>query len=182
MLAPGFALLAALTFGVADFLGGSASRRIALPVVLASRTRDESGRATVGEGVWLAVAAAVVIGLFLVALNEASEADPYWATLTARATTASLLWGSVLVLRPSLRVSGSDRAVLPLVGLLDVLGNLLFAIATTRGLIGVVSVLTSLYPVVTVALARVVHHERLSRVQAFGVVAAFAGVALLAGG
>ena len=151
-------------------------------VVLASRTRDESGRPTVGAGVWLAVGAAVVIGFFLVALNAASEADPYWATLTARATTVSLLWLSVLILRPSLRVTGRDRLVLPLIGVLDVTGNLLFSIATTKGLIGVVSVLGSLYPVFTVALARALHHERLSRVQAVGVVAAFAGVTLLAGG
>jgi len=126
--------------------------------------------------------AAIVIGFFLVALNEASDADPYWATFAARLTTATLLWLSVAILRPSLRVEGSDRLVLPVVGILDVVGNLLFAIAVTEGLIGVVSVLASLYPVVTVALARAIHHERLSRTQAFGVVAAFAGVALLAGG
>lgn len=151
-------------------------------VVLASRTRDEEGRATVAAGVWLAGAAAVVIGFFLVALNAASEADPYWATLTARATTVSLLWLSVAIFRPSLGVTGRDRLVLPLVGILDVTGNLLFSIATTKGLIGVVSVVGSLYPVFTVALARALHDERLSRVQAGGVIIAFAGVALLAGG
>lgn len=151
-------------------------------VVLASRTRDEAGRTTVGAGVSLAVGAAVVIGFFLVALNAASEADPYWATLTARAATVSLLWVSVVILRPSLRVTKADRRVLPLVGILDVGGNLLFSIATTKGLIGVVSVLGSLYPVFTVALARALHHERLSRAQAAGVVAAFGGVTLLAAG
>ena len=54
-----------------------------------------------------------------------------------------------------------------------------FAVATTKGVIGVVAVLTSLYPVITVALARAFLGERLSSGQALGVVAAVAGVAAI---
>jgi drug/metabolite transporter (DMT)-like permease len=70
--------------------------------------------------------------------------------------------------------------VVPVIGLLDLGGNVLLAVATTKGLVGVVSVLTSLYPVVTVALAQLLLGERMSRIQAAGVAAAFAGVALIA--
>jgi drug/metabolite transporter (DMT)-like permease len=66
------------------------------------------------------------------------------------------------------------------VGVLDNGANLLFVLASQRGLLSLIAVLASLYPVTTVLLARVSLHERLSRVQIVGVVAALAGVALIA--
>ena len=73
-------------------------------------------------------------------------------------------------------------AALVLCGLGDAGANLLFSLASLRGYISVVSVLASLYPVMTVLLARVFLHERLMRVQQFGVVAALAGVVLVSAG
>ena len=58
----------------------------------------------------------------------------------------------------------------------------MFAVASTEGLLSVVAVLSSLYPVVTVLLARLVHRERMKRIQDLGVAATIAGVALIAGG
>jgi drug/metabolite transporter (DMT)-like permease len=69
-----------------------------------------------------------------------------------------------------------------LVGVLDTSANLLFADASTRGNLGVVGVLSSLYPVVTVVLARLVLAERLSWSQSAGVAVALLGVGLLATG
>ena len=57
--------------------------------------------------------------------------------------------------------------------------DVLFAVATTVGLLSIVSVLSSLYPVVTVLLARLVLDERLNRAQGFGIMLAFAGVLLI---
>jgi len=56
---------------------------------------------------------------------------------------------------------------------------LLFSLAATRGYLSVVSVLSALYPVVTVALAAIVLHERVSAVQRFGVAVALAGAAFI---
>ncbi|HXV57522.1 MAG TPA: EamA family transporter, partial [Gaiellaceae bacterium] len=61
-------------------------------------------------------------------------------------------------------------------------GNALFALASTESLLSVAAVLAQLYPVVTVVLARLLLGERISRPQQAGVGAAFAGVALIAGG
>jgi drug/metabolite transporter (DMT)-like permease len=64
----------------------------------------------------------------------------------------------------------------------DLLANLLFVLAAGRGLLSVVGVLGSLYPAVTVILARVVLHERLTRSQGAGVAITLAGVIALAAG
>jgi drug/metabolite transporter (DMT)-like permease len=68
------------------------------------------------------------------------------------------------------------------VGVLDILANGFFALAATKGLVSVVAVLASLYPVITVVLARVVLKERLRGVQRIGAALALVGVALISAG
>lgn len=68
------------------------------------------------------------------------------------------------------------------VGICDTAANVLFALATTRGLVSVVSVLTSLYPAITVGLAALVLRERVARVQLGGAAAVLAGAAAIAAG
>lgn len=68
------------------------------------------------------------------------------------------------------------------IGALDMAANALFALASTRGLVSVVSVLASLYPVTTVLLARMLLGERIARPQQLGVIAALAGVVLISAG
>jgi len=69
-----------------------------------------------------------------------------------------------------------------LIGIGDMLGNLLFAAASTSGLVSVTSVLASLYPIVTVVLARLVLREQVARSQEAGIALTLAGVALIAAG
>jgi drug/metabolite transporter (DMT)-like permease len=152
-------------------------------VLLAARAprADGLGR-TVAEGAGLALVAALAFGLLLVALGEASEGDALWGTLTMRATSFGLLVLTALALRPSFALAERDLPVLLLIGVLDTLGNALFALATTKSLLSLAAVLGQLYPVVTVLLARIVLGERLSGGQAAGVASAFAGVALITAG
>jgi drug/metabolite transporter (DMT)-like permease len=150
-------------------------------IVLVSRSQaagTDGVRLATGAGI--GVLAAVFIGLFFLAIDRASEHDPYWATLVLRCGSVTILAAATVIRRPSLRVGGRGALLLPLIGLLDLTGNVLLAVATTKGVVGVVAVLTSLYPVVTVALAQAVLGERMTPVQAGGVVAAFAGVTLIA--
>jgi drug/metabolite transporter (DMT)-like permease len=65
-------------------------------------------------------------------------------------------------------------------GILDTTANGLFQLASQRGLLSVVAVLGSLYPVATVILARVVINERMNRVQGVGVIMALSAAVLLA--
>lgn len=58
----------------------------------------------------------------------------------------------------------------------------MYAVASTSGLLGVVAVLSSLHSLVTVLLARIFLHERLSRPQGLGVLLCLGGVVAIAVG
>jgi drug/metabolite transporter (DMT)-like permease len=68
------------------------------------------------------------------------------------------------------------------VGAFDIAANGLFAVASTEGLLPLVAVAGSLYPITTLVLARVVLGERLAGLQRWGVALALLGVVLIAAG
>ena len=94
-----------------------------------------------------------------------------WAMLVNRITSVSVLLAAFAVLRPPLAARRGRPPVLALVGTLDIAANALFAVASTEGLVSLVSVLGSLYPLTTVGLAAVVLGERPHRMAQVGVVA-----------
>lgn len=152
-------------------------------VVLVSR--EPAGRelpATRAAGVGLALLAAAGFGTYFVLLDVAADGGAGWAVLGARGTSTVLAVGAVLVLSAPLRAPRPLLPAIALVGLFDVGANVLFGLAASRGLVSVVSVLASLYPVVTVALARLVLGERLAAGQRLGAAAALAGAALVTAG
>jgi drug/metabolite transporter (DMT)-like permease len=148
-------------------------------VALVSREPSAGGGTVRGAGVTLALVAALALGLQLVALDHAARADPLWGVATARLTSVTAFAAAALVVRPAFAGAAMP---LVLVGLLDVTANAGFAVATTRGYLSIVAVLGSLFPLVTVALAHVRLHERLSNGQRAGVGLALAGVLAIAGG
>ena len=149
-------------------------------VVMASRARDEAapGR-RLATGAGLALLAALLLGAMVVALDAGGDRDPVWTVFMVRVSSVSLLWLVVAARRPSFATVRPNLATLVGAGVLDNLANLLFVLAAARGLLSLVSVLGSLYPVVTVVLARVVLDERLARWQLVGVAGALTGVALI---
>ncbi len=148
-------------------------------VVLASREEVTGGTA---RGAGLAVISAVGFGFFFVGMDNASDADIGWAMLANRITSFSLLLAAFAVLRPPLAARRRDAPVLAVVGTLDITANGLFAVASTEGLVSLVAVLGSLYPLTTLALAAVVLRERPHRLAQVGVAIALTGVVLIAAG
>lgn len=130
----------------------------------------------------LALVAALCFGVVQVALAAGSRHSVPMTLLVMRATTVAVMVSAAAVRRTRGGLGRSDVRGLAAIGLCDVIANALYAQATVSGLLSVVAVLGSLYPAVTVMLARVIHHERLSRAQDFGVVAALLGVVLIAAG
>jgi drug/metabolite transporter (DMT)-like permease len=157
--------------GITGALGG---------VFLASREPGRGGR--VAAGVGLALLAAIGFGGYFPPMHAAGNADFWWAALIFRMTSASVILAAVAIRRPSLTVQPIQVPVLALIGIGDMLGNLLFAAASTTGLVSITSVLASLYPIVTVVLARLVLKERVARSQEAGIALTLAGVALISAG
>jgi drug/metabolite transporter (DMT)-like permease len=149
-------------------------------VVLASQEHQEGGERRVAAGVGLALLAALGFGFYFPPMHAAGHADPWWASFVFRATAALFITTAVLIRRPPVRVRGRKLAIVAAVGLGDMTGNLLFAASSGSGLVSLTSVLASLYPVDTVALAAVVIGERVSRAQRLGIALTLAGIALIA--
>ncbi len=151
--------------------------------VLASLEEHRSASAERTRAVLLAVVAAVALGLFVYFLGLGSrQGDPLSTLLGARVGSLSLLVALAAVRRSPLRIGRRSLPAVLAVGLADVSANALFALASGHGLLALVSVLGSLYPVVTVLLAHLLLGERLTRPQQAGVAVAMAGVALIAAG
>jgi drug/metabolite transporter (DMT)-like permease len=129
-------------------------------------------------GVPLALLAAAGFGSYFVFIDRASADDAYWAVAAARAASSALML-ALAGARGVLRVPRHALPMLIAIGLFDVGANLLLALALNEGFVSLVSVLASLYPVVTVLLAITVLRERPSRSQALGGATALAGVALI---
>jgi len=151
--------------------------------VLASTEERRAGERDRGRAVVLAVVAAVALGLFLYFLGLGSRhGGALPALLGARVGSLALLVSLGSVRREPLGVPFGSLPAVAAVGLFDVGANALFALASSRGLLALVSVLGSLYPVVTVLLAHLVLGERLTRLQLGGVGVALAGVAAVSAG
>lgn len=125
----------------------------------------------------LAVCATVVIGLQLVSVGIASAHDPLWTVLIARTVLVVVFGAIALITRPAFR-EGGPRGLIA-IGAIDAAANVCFAVATTTGLLGIVAVIGSTFPVITVALAHRRLGERLGGAQRAGVVLALAGVVLI---
>ncbi len=142
-----------------------------------------SGSQRIAAGAGMAIVAALGFGLFVVGLDAGADESAPWAVVAARSASVTLaVTAALLVTRTSLR---PPRALLPAlvaVGLFDTGANVLVAFATTKGAAGIVAVLSALYPVVTVVLARLLLDERLGASRRAGGVVALAGAALVAAG
>ena len=133
------------------------------------------------RGTVTAFASGVAIGFFFLALAKTGSAAGMWPLVAARAVSFGLFAALALVLRSHLRMPKRVAAITVTGGVLDMLANLLYLIASRYGPLSVVVTLASLYPASTVMLARTVLGERLSGIQTAGIICALAAVVLIVG-
>ncbi len=147
-------------------------------VWLISRSGGASGGRLGGLG--LALIAGIGFGGFFILIDSVRSDAVFWPLVAARMASTPLMAGIALLRRQSLL---SVRAILPVIlaaGVLDALGNTFFVLATDAGRLDIATVLSSLYPVSTVILARVVLKEQLTRSQTVGVLLSILAIVLIA--
>ncbi len=129
------------------------------------------------------VSSVILLGAVLLAARATHGAGPSPSGAAVASRSGSRGSASVDDAAALPRPAGAAGAwaTVAVAGVFDVGANLTFAVASTGGALAVVAILGSLYPAVTVLLARIIHAERLTRLQQVGVIVALAGVALIAG-
>jgi drug/metabolite transporter (DMT)-like permease len=127
----------------------------------------------------LAAIAGVCFGLALFFIERGAQYSAVLTLTGMRGTSVGIFLLAALALRTTGGLVVRDVPALAVVGVGDVGANLMFAFASQRGMLSVTGALGSLYPVVTVLLARLILREQLRPVQQGGVVAALTGVVLV---
>ena len=125
-------------------------------------------------------AAGVGFGLFFIFLKNAGQSGVLWPVAISRSAGTVVAFGIALATRTRLRLGRGGIAGIALVsGVIDAAANVCYVLATRAGLFGLAVVITSLYPGMTVLLARVLLGERMRWVQRAGLLLAAVGVVLV---
>ena len=128
------------------------------------------------------IASGLSFGLFFLFLRNAGKSGALWPIVASRgAGLAVILVAACAVRARPVIARGGARLLLATFGsgVLDASANVSYVLATRAGLFGLAVVLTSLYPGMTVLLARFVLGERLRRMQLGGLALAAIGVVLV---
>jgi drug/metabolite transporter (DMT)-like permease len=155
-------------------------------IVLASSAGDASatrrpGRP--GRAIAYGMASGIAFGLFFLLIRNAGQSGEVWPVAFARIGELAAVLAAAAVLRRGLLPRGTDGRLLlaaAFAGVIDVVANICYVAATRTGMFGLAVVMASLYPGVTVLLARVVLGERLRWVQRIGLGLAAIGILLIA--
>jgi uncharacterized membrane protein len=126
-------------------------------------------------------AAGVGFGLFFIFLKYAGQSGVLWPVAISRSAGTVVAFGIVLATRTRVRFGrGGITGIALLSGAIDAAANVCYVLATRAGLFGLAVVITSLYPGITVLLARVLLGERMRWLQRTGLMLAAVGVVLVA--
>jgi uncharacterized membrane protein len=186
LIAPVAAVLsAAIPTIITAFAEGFPGTRQLLGFILAgigvwliSRTEGDAGRP---EGLGVAVLAGIGFAGFYLCTHRAGNASALWVATVSR-VASFLVTGAIVVFGRHLsRVAAPVLVIAVVAGILDIGGSVAFVRAAQVGRLDAAVVLSSLYPAVTVVLARIFLHEHFSRGRTVGMLAALAAVPMIAG-
>jgi drug/metabolite transporter (DMT)-like permease len=159
-----------------------------IAVVTISRTPEPSEPVAIEtpsrsrEGLVEGLGAGLGFGLFFILLERSPVDSGLWPLVGTRISMLALVGGVVAVGRISVRLPAGVALRLVSLGFVNVLADLLYLLATRRGLLSLVAVITSMYPAATVILARLILEERMAGQQLVGLALAAVSVALIASG
>lgn len=147
----------------------------AIGIWLISRTEDGSG----AEGIGLAALAGIGFAGFYLCMRQAGNGSALWLAALSR-LGSFLLTGFIVLVTGARRITRQSAGWGILAGCLDVTGSALFVRASQTGRLDTAVVLTSLYPAITVLLARLILKEHFTRWKAIGMFAALLAVPMIA--
>jgi drug/metabolite transporter (DMT)-like permease len=139
---------------------------------------SEQGRGP--QGIGLAVLAGVGFAGFFLGIAQAKDGSAEWLAAFSRTGSLIVTGSVVLVQRRFRQMSSSSAGWGLLAGCIDTTGTALFLCATRTGRLDSAVVLTSLYPAVTVLLARLFLHEHFTRRKALGMLTALLAIPMIA--
>jgi drug/metabolite transporter (DMT)-like permease len=193
--AAGFSVLAGLLYGERPTTLALTGIVLALPAIVAvsvsaggqeeaveaeeaAATGAHAGRQ--GAGVVYGLVAGAFFALLFIGLDRAGSGSGLWPVVAAAAGELAAALVAAVAVRSFTLCGGRARRLAVITGLAGASGTILFFLATHRGFLAVTAVLTSLYPAVTIVLARTVLGERLTALRLGGLVTAGACVTLIA--
>jgi uncharacterized membrane protein len=186
LVAPVAAVLsAAIPSILAAFVEGFPGRRHVFGFILAmvgvwliSRTESGTERP---KGLGMAVLSGIGFAGFYMCAHQAGNGSPLWISVVSRCGAFAVTGSIVLFGRYFRPVPGPVLTIAVVAGILDITGSVVFIRAAQIGRMDEAVVLSSLYPAITVVLARIFLREHFSRVRTIGMVAALVAVPMIAG-
>jgi drug/metabolite transporter (DMT)-like permease len=186
LIAPVAAVLsAAIPTIVTAFAEGLPSPRHVFGFILAgigvwliSRSEAGIGRP---KGLGMAVLAGIGFAGFYLCVHRAGNASALWTATCSRFGSLVVTGAFVLFGRHLRTVPAPVLGIAVVAGILDITGSAVFVRASQLGRLDDAVVISSLYPAITVLLARIFLHEHFSRARTIGMVAALAAVPMIAG-
>jgi drug/metabolite transporter (DMT)-like permease len=133
-----------------------------------------------GAGVVYGLVAGAFFALLFIGLDRAGSGSGLWPVAAATAGELAAALVAAVAVRSFRLCGGRARLLAVITGVAGAAGTILFFVATHHGFLAVTAVLTSLYPAVTIVLARVMLGERLTALRLGGLVTAGACVTLIA--
>ena len=171
-------IVTALAEGFPGYRHGFGFILAGIGVWLISRTETGVGRP---QGLGMAVLAGIGFAGFYLCIHRAGNGSALWIATCSR-FGALLVTGAIVLFGRHLRaVAAPVLGIAVVAGILDITGSTVFIRAAQIGRLDAAVVLSSLYPAVTVLLARIFLHEHFSRARTIGMVAALVAVPMIAG-
>ncbi len=148
---------------------------------LSSIPNEQDDAPVTGRVIGESLLAGACFGTMFIAFDATSEATAPWPVVGARVLTSGLLLTYIATrARSGLHTIRPALGTIVLTGIFDTGSNVLFLLATNLGDLSIVAVLSSLYPAITVVLARFVLDEAMSRTQLAGLAGAITASVLIA--
>jgi drug/metabolite transporter (DMT)-like permease len=143
---------------------------------------DEEKTGAVPKGVAVAALSGVGFAAFYLCIRQAGAGSPLWISAVSRAASFIVTAAAVIVTKAPLRLDLPRAAMAGVAGSFDITGSALFIFASQHRRLDEAVVISSLYPAVTVILARLILKEHFSRWRFIGLLAALAAVPMIAAG